>query len=125
MEVIAQIVMLLWIPAVLLLFAVLPPRRAVIAAFVAGFLFLPMASYKLPMLPDYTKMSATCGAILVGALLFDSKRVLAFRPQLIDLPIAIFCISPLGSSLHNGLGVWDGVSSILTNTVAWGFPYLI
>ncbi|HEX8521013.1 MAG TPA: hypothetical protein VF669_02070, partial [Tepidisphaeraceae bacterium] len=48
-----------WIPAVTYLFMVLPPRRAVIAAFLVAWLFLPMAGYKVTALPDYTKMSAT------------------------------------------------------------------
>lgn len=109
----------------LLLFAVLPPLRAVIVAFLAGFLFLPMAAYDLPYLPDYTKTSATCVGILLGALCFDSKRVLSFSPRLIDLPMAVYCVIPLASSIANGLGVWDGVSGVLSSLVAWGFPYLI
>lgn len=125
MAILADLVMMAWIPVVLLLFAVLPPRRAVIVAFLAGFLFLPMVSYKLPYLPDYSKMSATSAGILFGSLCFDSKRFFAFRPQLIDLPAAIVCAIPLASSLVNGLGAWDGISAALTNTVTWGMPYLI
>ena len=48
-----------WIPFVLALFALLPPRRAVVTAFLAAWLFLPMAGYGVKGLPDYTKMSAT------------------------------------------------------------------
>ncbi len=109
----------------LVLFAVLPPRRAVITAFLAGFLFLPMVSYDLPYLPDYTKMSATCGGILMGALLFDSKRVLSFRMRFVDMPVIVLCLVPFVSSWLNGLGIWDGASAVLNNTVTWGFPYLI
>jgi hypothetical protein len=124
-EIFAQILILAWMPVVLLLFAALPPRRAVIVAFLAGFLFLPMVSYKLPLLPDYTKMTATCAGILIGAVCFDSKRILAFSPRLVDLPLVLFCIAPLAASLANGLGLWDGFSGVLKNTITWGFPYLI
>jgi hypothetical protein len=128
MEVFAAIVMLVWIPVVLLLFAVIPAQRAVIIAFVGAWLFLPMAQYHtygLPFLPDYTKMSATCAGVFLGALLFDAERVLRFRPHWIDLPMLLFCACPLLSSVTNGLGVWDGTSSALTQTVTWGLPYLI
>jgi len=125
MEIFATIVMLAWIPAVLILFAVLPPPRAVIVAFLGAWLFLPVVSYRLPFLPDYTKMSATCTGIFLGAMLFDAKRLLRFVPSFVDLPVAVLCACPMFSSLSNGLGLWDGVSASLIYMVAWGMPYLI
>ena len=67
-----------WIPFVLLLFLFLPPRRAVITAFLIAWLFLPMAGFKIPGLPDYTKMSATCVGVLIAALLLS--RLIGFSP---------------------------------------------
>ncbi len=125
MEIFATIVMLAWIPAVLILFAVLPPPRAVIVAFLSAWLFLPVVSYKLPVLPDYTKMSATCAGVFLGALLFDAKRLLRFTPSWLDFPILLLCICPFFSSMSNGLGEWDGLSSVMVYTVAWSLPYLI
>jgi hypothetical protein len=125
MELFAIIVMLAWIPAVLVLFAVLSPPRAVIVAFLAAWMFLPVVAYRLAFLPDYTKMSATCAGVFLGALLFDAKRILRFSPSWVDVPIAIFCICPVVTSLVNGLGLWDGASSMLNNFVTWGMPYLI
>ncbi len=90
---------------VLVLFAVMPPRRAVIASFVGAWLFLPLVGYALPGLPDYTKMSATCYGVLLGMLLFDGARLFQFRPSWIDLPIVVWCLVPLASSISNGLGV--------------------
>ncbi len=49
-----------WVPLVLVLFAVLPPRRAVIFSFLIAWLFLPMSHLKLDGIPDYNKMSAAC-----------------------------------------------------------------
>jgi len=125
MEIFATIVMLAWIPAVLVLFAILPPTRAVIVAFIAAWLFLPQVTYNIPMLPDYTKTSATCVGCFFGALLFDAKRLLRFSPRWVDLPVALFCLSPSFSSLSNGLGPWDAVSVGLAYTVTWGMPYFI
>src|SRR5438105_15401416 len=87
-----------WIPCVLALFALLPPRRAVITAFLAAWLFLPMAGYKVPGLPGYTKMSATALGVLMGAAIFDTDRLLAFRPRWIDVPRILWRTSPFASS---------------------------
>src|SRR5215213_2912828 len=117
--------MAVWIPTVLVLFAVLPSRRAVIVSFLAAWLFLPMASYPLPFLPDYTKMSATCAGIFIATLIFDVKRVVRFKPSWVDLPMVFFCGFPFISSLVNGLGAYDGVSDMLWHVITWAFPYFI
>jgi hypothetical protein len=114
-----------WIPFVLFLFVVLPPRRAVIMAFLLAWLFLPMAGYGVPGLPDYTKMSATVLGVLMGAALFDADRLLSFRPRLVDIPLAVYCLSPAVSSYLNGLGLYDGCSEIVRQFVTWGLPYVI
>jgi hypothetical protein len=117
-----------WIPAVILLFMLLPPRRAVITAFLIAWLFLPMAGYKVKALPDYTKMSATCFGVFVAAAMFDLDRILRFRPKWFDIPVAVFCFSPFITSVLNqinGAGYYDGASMVLTQVVTWGLPYLI
>ena len=114
-----------WIPFVLALFAFFPPRRAVIVAFLAAWLFLPMAGYKVPGLPDYTKMSATALGVLMGAAIFDTDRLLAFRPRWVDLPMFIWCTSPFVTSYITGLGLYDGCSEIVRQFITWGLPYVI
>jgi len=114
-----------WIPAVLVLFSMMEARRAVITAFLASWLFLPMASYALPGLPDYTKMTATCWGILIAAAIFDNKRLLSLKLRAFDIPLIVICVCPLASSLSNDLGMYDGLSAVLFKTVIWGFPYLI
>ncbi|WP_428937826.1 O-antigen ligase domain-containing protein [Fontivita pretiosa] len=125
MNIAVPILLFGWIPLVVVLFAGLPSRRAVIAAFLLAWLFLPVAEYRIPGLPDYTKMSATCLGVMLGTMLFDLPRLLSFRPNWIDLPMAIWCACPLASSLSNGLGVYDGLSAVLNQFTAWGLPYLI
>src|SRR5439155_4731685 len=114
-----------WIPFVLALFALYPPRRAVIMAFLAAWLFLPMAGYKVPGLPDYTKMSATALGVLMGAAIFDTDRLLAFRPRWIDIPMILWCVSPFISSYLNQLGIYDGCAEIAKQLIIWGLPYVI
>jgi hypothetical protein len=125
MNMFTHIMMFGWIPVVFGLFSKLPPRRAVISAFIFAWLFLPMAKYEIPGLPDYTKMSATCWGVFISAAIFDTERLLSFRPRLMDLPMLIWCICPLFSSLSNDLGLYDGISAALNQTMSWGSPYII
>jgi hypothetical protein len=114
-----------WIPFVLFLFLILPPRRAVIASFLIAWLFLPMAGYKVGGMPDYTKMSATVLGVLMSAAIFDTDRLLSFRLKWIDLPMVLWCTSVMASSYANGLGIYDGCSEIFRQVVTWGLPYII
>jgi hypothetical protein len=125
MSILVPIMMFGWIPVVITLFSKLPPRRAVISSFLFAWMFLPMAEYPIPGLPDYTKMSATCWGVLIAALIFDSNSIFSFRFKTIDIPMIIWCLCPLFSSLTNGLGIYDGISESLAQTVTWGFPYFI
>lgn len=125
MNAIVNIVMIGWIPALILLFTLLPARRAVVTAAVAAWLFLPVASFPLPGLPDYTKTSATAVGLLLGAVLFDRARMSRLRLRWFDLPILSWCLVPFASSLTNGLGYYDGVSAVLRQTIDFGLPYLI
>lgn len=134
-----------WIPFVLLLFQktieitqreagrqasakqakLIGSQRAVVACFILAWLFLPVAGYAFPGIPDLTKMSATCYGILLAALIFDRERLTSLRWHWVDIGIVPWCICPLFSSLSNDLGLYDGISSTLLQTVTWGFPYLL
>lgn len=125
MSPLVPIVMFGWLPVVLYLFMLLPERRAVIASFVVAWLFLPVASYPLPGIPDYTKVTATCYGVVIATLLFKLRRCFSFRPSWLDLPMLVFCLCPFPSSITNGLGLYDGVSAVFAQFIAWGLPYLI
>lgn len=114
-----------WIPLVLMMFAFMPARRAVIYGFLLAWLFLPMSHYPLQGFTDYNKMSAACFGVLISAMIFDSPTLFAFRPKLADIPMFIWCICPYFSSISNGLGAYDGIVSIAYQTTFWGLPYLI
>jgi hypothetical protein len=123
----ANAVMAGWIPAILLLFpTVTPRRRGVIGAFLLATLFLPMMQIKLAAgVPVFDKTSATCLGILLAMFLFDIDTLLRFRPSLCDLPMVVWCLCPMASSLSNDLGVHDGAAEAFRQTVTWGLPYLI
>jgi hypothetical protein len=125
MNIVAVIVMIGWIPAVLWMFSRWPAPKAMITSFIVAWLFLPQVGFVFRGIPDYTKMTATCYGILLATIIFDAKRFRSFRPSWVDIPILLFCSSPLLSSLANGLGVYDGLSSTLDQIVTWGFPYFL
>jgi hypothetical protein len=119
------LVMFAWIPTVIYLFSRFPARKAVVISFLVAWLFLPVAELALPGLPNYTKMSATCYGILLATCIFDVGRFQSFKFSWIDIPMSIWCLCPLASSLTNGLGLYDGLTSVLTQTMIWGVPYFL
>jgi hypothetical protein len=121
----AELALFAWIPFVLFLFAVLKPRHALLAAYLAGWMFLPMHSIDLKGLPPLSKVSATSYAALLGVILFDVNRLATFRPKWFDLPIALWCLAPLFASLTNGLGWYDGLAAVLHELVMWGIAYVL
>ncbi len=100
--------------------------RGVMAVIVFGWLFLPPArGVNLPGLPAYTKEFAVSYALLLGILITDPGRLLRYRPSLIDLPLLIWVLAPFPSSMVNGLGAYEGVSSVYFQFMVYGLLYLL
>jgi len=114
-----------WIFVAIGLFAVVQPRRAVLAAFLLAWLFLPQAGIDLPGIPDLDKITCTGMGAMIGVVLFDAGRLMRFRPSWVDLPMVVWCLSNIPSSLTNDLGIYDGLSGVLKDVFTWGFPYFI
>ncbi|MEG4811046.1 O-antigen ligase domain-containing protein [Microcoleus sp. F8-D3] len=111
-----------FIPVVFYLFVRFPAQRAVIISFVAAWLFLPQASYPIPSLPPYTKISAACYGILLGTLIYDTARLTSFKPGWLDVPIVIYCLCPIVSQVSNG---GSPISPTINQIVTWGLPYFL
>jgi hypothetical protein len=108
------------------LFFVLPPRRAVLASVLLGFMFLPIASLKFgPGIPILSKLTIVSLSALIGVAFFDTTRLLSFRLKMVDLPMVVWVLCPLASSLANDLGPYDGFSSSFYKFCEWGVPYLL
>ena len=114
-----------WIAVVVALFVFLAPRRAALVGFLAGWMFLPIAHYTIPGLPDYTKISATCGVVLICIALFDFRRLVGLRFRLADIPMLLLCLCPFASSISNGLGVHEGLSAVFDWGIIFGAPYVV
>lgn len=114
-----------WLPFVVLLFWFLPPRRAILAAFVLGWLFLPSTTIRFKGVPDLSKINVTSMAAFAGACLFDSRRILSFRPRWVDIPIFTLCFAPAITALQMNLGTRESASSVLFQVTVWGLPYFL
>ena len=118
-----QIVLIGCIPCILLLFAIKTARQAFMISIVASWLIIPSVGFALHGLPDYTKWTAPTLACLMGIVLFDSGRLMKFRPHWYDLPVFFLCMGNIPTSLDNGLGLYDGISGALLKSFQWLFPY--
>src|SRR5436309_914231 len=110
-----------WLPfSVVVMLTVRPIHRAAIFLTLAGWLFLPVMRLPISGLPDYDKFAAISLGVLLGTLVADPRRLAAFRPRWIDLPVAVWCLCPIATSLANDLGLYDGVSTSFTYVVWYG-----
>lgn len=116
--------LLLIFPIAILLFSLLPPRRAVIATLLTGWCFLPHGAIVIRGFPDFDRLSAPALAILLCILLFDSQRLLAFRFTIWDLPMIVYTISPLLTAISADLGLKPGISAMTSTLTVFGLPYL-
>ncbi|WP_165252875.1 tetratricopeptide repeat protein [Paludisphaera soli] len=125
MQALVPVALIAWVPVCLILFIVFPRRVAVVTAIVGAWLFLPPSSIPLGGLPDYSKVSAFTWGILLASLIFCPDRFAALRFSPLDIPVVIFCTSSMATSLVNGLGPYDGLSTCIGVLNYWGLPYLV
>jgi len=124
MSIFVPITLFGWPLLVLALFSVMSAPRAVGWAFVGAWLFLPMAGYPIPGLPDYTKTSVAGYSALLGLAVFRPALLMAVRPKWIDVPVVVLCLVPMASSVTNGLGIYDGLSAVVGSVATYGVPYV-
>jgi tetratricopeptide (TPR) repeat protein len=116
-----------WPFVALMIFAVLPGRPALAASIsvVGAWLLLPPVTLPFPGLPDYSKTTAAVVGVLLGTLIFAPDRLMSFRPRWFDLPMLLWCLTGIVTSLQNGLGLYDGISDAMIQIDRWGLPYLV
>lgn len=116
----------LWPIACWLAFRRWPARRAVLVCVIAGWLFMPNAPAQgFPLYHLQEKFSLVPAVVLFFSLALDPFARGRLRFSWVDLPVLIFCISPIFTSLANDLGFKDGVSTALDMTLSWGSSYLL
>lgn len=114
-----------WPVVVFFLFTITTPRRAVIASMLSAWMFLPMAGFSLPGIPNIDKMSVTCTSVLVAVSIFDITAYTRLRGNWVDLSILAWILVGIPSGISGGFGIYEGISSAYSTLVSWGMPYLI
>jgi hypothetical protein len=115
----------IWPVFTLVLFAIMPSRKALLTSMIGGWLFLPVYMVKLTAIPACGKLTIPSYACFFGTLFFDWQRLIKFRPKWVDLPMLVWCCSPFITSVQNDLGSYDGISDIIAHVIIWGLPYFL
>ncbi|KJS28621.1 MAG: hypothetical protein VR64_23885 [Desulfatitalea sp. BRH_c12] len=113
-----------WVPLAVLFFVRLQPHRAVLATVIGGWLLLPMAGYDLPGFPEYSKGTAISLGLILGGRLSGKRQAATFQWRIYDLPMILWCLCPIPSSLSNQLGWYNGLSGAFEQFITWGVPYM-
>jgi hypothetical protein len=133
------IAFLLWVPVSLFVFRRYPVRTALLFNFLGGWAVLPSAHFPpttaafpywilgtcLPANNFFTKASVTAITSLLGILLVDRSCFRRFQPNVWDLPMAVWCIVPILSTVANAdAALLPALRSEVYLALVWGVPYL-
>jgi len=135
----AYLVLVAFVPLTVMTFGRLGPATAAAAMALAGCLFLPeLAAFDLELMPPIGKEAITYLAILVGAVLHQSRRLGRARPgrgpEAILLLIAVanvgtawINLGPVsdGTALIPGLSAYSVVSITVGDVLRYGLPFFL
>lgn len=109
---------LLWVPVSAALMLDRKAARGFSIAVIGALLILPSGvTVDTLGAPQLSKTGAAGIGILVGTALCHSRLVFQFRPRWFDAFIVAMLGSMVFTSWHNGLGVYDGVSAAVIETL--------
>ena len=123
-NILVPLAFLAWTPIVIFLYKKIDARLVPVIAYVGGWMFLPVANYDIFLLKN-TKSTVLGLGIFAGAYFCDKARLLNFKFHIADILIVLWCSASFFSSVFNGLGVYDGLSTILYSGIKYGLPYYI
>lgn len=116
--------MLCWVPFVWALFATIERHKALILTILIGYLFLPQAQFKIVEgVPLITKLTLIGFSVALIAPWKFYEKIANFTFKQADIPMLIWCLVPIATSISNGLGVPDGLSTSFSRIMDWGVPY--
>lgn len=126
MEALVSLALYGWVLLTLVFFFVLPTRRALLTSVVGGMIVLPAFALDVPLLPGrFDRTTAVILPCLLGILLTDAKAFSRLRIVGSDWAMLGMMLAPMGASLSNGLGFYDGLSGIYRHSLIFLFPYLM
>jgi len=124
MTILVPIMLFGCVPLTVILFLTLKPHHAVLVSVIGAWLLMPQISYDLPGLPDYSKSTAIALGLILGGRLSGQRQKASFEWKLYDLPMILWCLCPIATSLTNQLGLYDGLAASFSQVMIWGIPYL-
>ena len=124
MAILVPIMLFGWFPFTIFLFLSCKPHYAVLISVIGGWLLLPQAGYNLPGLPEYNKSMTIALGLIIGGRISMDRRTSSFRWKIYDLPMIIWCLCPIATSVTNQLGLYDGLSSSMVTILTCGIPYI-
>ena len=114
-----------WPLIAIALFTFLPPKRALVAGLVIGWLFLPANYAGDTPFVKWDKHAATSFGALLGAMIFDTPNLRKYRFSWMDIPLIVWCLCPYPAALGNDLTAYDGAAAVAKEFVVWGIPYYL
>jgi hypothetical protein len=143
MQEVVPVALVSWVVLTIALFWRRPGRDAALFSMIAGWAFLPVATYPASVFAEPIGSGGSMHALavpsahllnkaiaiglgcLIGVVLFDWPAVLRVRPLWLDAPMLGWCLVPIASTLSNGLPLADGLSQTRYLAMAWGVPYAV
>ncbi len=118
------IMMFGWIILSIAAFTRKSPADAVILVVVGGVLFLPMYAYDVPFLQEYSKVIAVASSLIIGELVGNARKLFPVQRCTPDILVLCWCVlSPMATSLSNGLGAYNGLTNVAINLLSWAVFY--
>lgn len=132
-----------WVLLSVVVFRLRIGRDAAILLLIGGWSLLPVAVYPsavfisprgtggsmhalaLPSVMLANKAVAIGSGCLAGMLLTAWPAIRNVRPSWLDLPMAVWCVTPIASALANGLPPSWGLAQARYLGLAWGMPYVV
>ncbi|QJW92703.1 O-antigen ligase domain-containing protein [Frigoriglobus tundricola] len=126
------ILVVIWVVVMLGVFPSFTPHRGILFIVLGGTLFLPQLRAEIALGPlHFNKFHAISYAALFSALMYDSERVLSWRPQWFDTAALIWCLCPLPSVMTNdpppdgSSSLRDAFAQTWGQIASYGIPYLL
>lgn len=125
MQALISVFLLGWFPLTLLAFWTLPSRRALLFSFIGGMILLPASYVIIPGLPSvYDRVAAVVFPSLAAIILTDAGAFSRLRLVATDFAMLTLVLVPIATSLSNQLGLYDGISTVVFQSIYYGLPYL-
>lgn len=125
MSALATVMLILWLPTCLLMVWCLPPLKAIVYGYLAAMTLLPTGTLPLDVCPDIDKWQMTGVGLTLGLLLFQPQRLSRLRLILPDYCLLTFVVCTGVTSVVNGLGPYDAVSSAFRMFLRYAAPYFL